>query len=434
MRSCGIISALLLALIAVPAFIISILYNGVAQTIFVSPSFVARLAPAEVQTRYRALAPYLLQQALNQPDSAESMMTILFPNPETRATMWQLLPPLLAKSNGDLSPAALEQLTERELPALIEEMLRTASPCTAEEESAITSALGSGQLPMLSCAPRNPALTQQFVSTATDMIRQSFDAVLAASPAFGYSTQDVTRRISELRAGALQSIILPATLTIMIVALAVRSRRQLFGWIGGLLLASSVGGLPITLGLGTIATSNLEQTVMRTFTNNAGALLPFVTLFQDPSFQDFVNWSTSTFLIILGVGVLFAIVAIALPAMPTPSRPRGIQPMGAQMPVIGDGSTHRVKTDFDTNAIPAELGSTSQLPPGLDTSKLTFGRRLPKIPQPTQQITDMIPVGDQTSPIPVNTVTETLDANTHTQELGPKEDSRATQRTDEHRF
>jgi hypothetical protein len=59
---------------------------------------------------------------------------------------------------------------------------------------------------------------------------------------------------------------------------------------------------------------------------------------------------------------------------------------------------------------------------------------MPKIPQPTDQITGMIPLGDHTAPIPVDGQTETLEPNTGTQELGPKEDSRATQRTDEHRF
>lgn len=59
MRTCGILSALLLAVIAVPALAVSVLYNGVAQTILVSPSFVASLDPNSMQLRYQQIAPYI---------------------------------------------------------------------------------------------------------------------------------------------------------------------------------------------------------------------------------------------------------------------------------------------------------------------------------------------------------------------------------------
>lgn len=433
MRSCGVISAVFLALIAVPALIISVLYNGIAQTVLVSPSFIERLAPADLQSRYQVLGPYLVRDALNQPDGQDTLMTTLFPDPATRATIRQLLPGLLEQRNGDFSPESIQQLLDRDLPVSVRAELQKVPLCTADAEASLAAFMDIEQIPGLRCAPQSAELTQQLITVISAHVRRAFDTAIAASSSFAYTQNDVTRRISELRAGAVQSIMLPATLMILIVAFAVRSRRQLFGWLGGILLSSAVLGFPIMLNSGSIDTREVERIIIQDFTRYAGQLLPIVTVIQDAAFRDFIGWSTSALFMLLGSGFAAAIVALALPK-PSVARSRTLQPMGPHAPILGDGSTHRVQTDFETSALQAEPHNTSQLPPWLDTSKLTFGRRMPKIPQPTQPITDMIPVGDQTNPIPTHNVTESLDANTQTQELGPKEDSRATQRTDEHRF
>lgn len=430
MRTCGILSALFLAIIAVPALAVSILYNGIAQTILVSPNFIENIDPISMNARYQQSAPYVVQRALTEADTPDALQTVLFPDATTRATVRQLLPQVLPSITNDVSPTTWDQTFDKNVATVIAKAFEASPPCTPEIESAIGVTLAQNQLPEFTCAPTN---TQQLVDHANTIMRDSFRRITEVRPLFQYTTQDVANRINQLRAGAGQSLMLPATLIIMMVAFAVRSRRQLFGWISGVLLSASGLGLLLTYWGGTYTTTNLDALIMQEYTQYAEFLLPLASLINDSEFSTFLAWSTRAFLIVMGGGIIGILVAALLPK-PINSIPRTSQPLGGQMSSIGDGSTNRVKTDYETDAFATDPSNTLQLPPGLDTSKLTFGRRLPKIPQPTQQITDIIPKGDYTSPIPVDGQTETLEANTQTQELGPKEDARTTQRTDEHRF
>lgn len=432
MRTCSILSALVLACIAVPALAISVLYNGIAQTILVSPSYIAHLSPESLQSQYQHLAPYIVRQDLAQGDTPDSLLAMQFPEPSTRAIIRQILIELLNTHDDNLSTNAFAQQLDTDLPRIIRQTIANAPTCTDTQTDALTQALSRNQQPSIACAPPTQALSEQLVGATNQLIRMTFDQALVISPQFRHSNQDMANRINEIRAGAGQSIMIPATLIIIIVAFAVRSRRQLFGWISGILLSAALLGLLITFGNSRLVAHDVERFIVAQFADQVGWLLPVVVAFADDAFPTFITWSIQTFLVVFGVGVVGSIVAIALPK-PIPTRPRNSQPLGQQPASIGDGSTNRVKTDFETDALFAS-NSTLQLPPGLDTSKLTFGRRLPKIPQPTQQITDVIPAGDHTTPIPVDGQTETLDPDTQTQELGPKSDSRATQRTDEHRF
>jgi len=429
MRTCGILSALLLAIIAIPALAVSILYNGVAQTVLMSPSFVASLDPKSMQARYQSVAPYLMQDALTEADGPDSLLTGLFPDPTTRATARQILSVALANT----SPTTLPQTIDANLTTAIVQILSAAPPCTPAAEVAILDALSRNQLPTFDCAPRTATIQQQIATESSQILQQSLTQVTKVHPIFRYTPQDVTNRITEIRAGAGQSLILPATLIVMMVALAVRSRRQLFGWLSGVFIAAAIVGLLLTFASMTLITNQLELFITQQLPAQAGLLLPLVSLANDQSFPEFIAWSNRAFVIMLGIGVIGSVISFASPK-PFATKPRMSQPLGPQMSSIGDGSTNRVKTDYETDALFADPRNTHQLPPGLDTSKLTFERRLPKIPQPTQQITDMIPAGDHTSPLPLDNQTETLEHRTETQELGPKDDSQTTQRTDEHRF
>lgn len=432
MRTCGILSALLLAVIAVPALAISIIYNGIAQTILISPSFVESIDPSSMNARYQQSVPYLVQRALTEPDTPDSLQNVLFPDATTRATVRQILPQAL-QSTTDLSRTTWDQTFDKNLATAIIQTFEAVPACTPDIEATLSSTLAQNQLPAFTCAPTNALLEQKVIDSTNQILRSAFNRMTDVQPLFQYTTQDVANRISELRNGAGQSLMLPATLIIMVVAFAVRSRRQLFGWMSGILLATAGLGLLLSYWGGTRAASNLDALIIQEYAEFAELLLPLISLINDSAFSLFLAWATRVFLIMLGSGIVGLIIAMLSPK-PVANMPRTSQPLGGHMPSIGDGSTNRVKTDYETNALAADPSNTLQLPPGLNTNKLTFGRRLPKIPQPTQQITDIIPKGDYTSPITVDGQTETLEANTHTQEIGPKEDSQATQRTDEHRF
>jgi hypothetical protein len=425
-------SALLLAVIAVPALAISVLYNGISQTILVSPSFMASLDTVSMHERYQHVAPYLLHAVLSLPDSSDSVAT-LFSDTTTRATVTQILPKALAIHTITSSPTQSLNTFDANLATVITQTLNTVPSCTAEAESRIRTTLDRNQLPTLDCAPTTPALTQHIIDVTVQVFRQAFDGIMTSSQLFRNTAPDMANQLNAIRAGAGQSIMIPATLMIMVVAFAVRSRRQLFGWISGILLATAAVGIGATFGAGSSTANTLEAFIIQQIPQQAGSLLPVVSAMNDSAFPAFLAWSTRVFLIMLGAGILGMVLTVILPK-PVTTTPRTSQPLGPQIPNLGDGSTNRVKTDYETDAILADPSNTLQLPPGLDTSKLTFGRRMPKIPQPTDQITGMIPLGDHTAPIPVDGQTETLEPNTGTQELGPKEDSRATQRTDEHRF
>jgi hypothetical protein len=431
MRSCGIFSALLLTILAVPALAISVLFHGIAQTILVSPSFVASLDSSAMNERYVHIAPYLVQHALTTSDTPDSMGTRLFPDDTTRATIQIILPQTLAMHTAE--PALLLTTFDANLATIITQTLRALPPCAPEAERAIDAILDRNQLPVFDCAPANAARTQRIIDVARQLQRQAFSDVMTSSELFRYTSQDIANQLNTLRAGANQLIILPATLIIMIVAFAVRSRRQLFGWISSIFIATAGVGVLLSLWVGAITTPTLEAYIIQELTPQAGVLLPVISAINDSAFAQFLAWSIRTFLIIFGGGIAGILVAAFLP-QPINTKPRTSQPLGPQSASVGDGSTNRVKTDYETDAIIADPQNTLQLPPGLDTSKLTFGRRMPKIPQPTQQITTAIPKGDHTSPIPVSSQTEHLEQDTNTQELGPQEDSRAKQRTDEHRF
>jgi hypothetical protein len=165
---------------------------------------------------------------------------------------------------------------------------------------------------------------------------------------------DVTATITALKAAATQSIAWPAVLLVLIIALAVRSVRELFGWMGALLSVSGLLGLPIAFLNKSLITLDLHDLVMQNAPQQAGIILPFLTIFDDAVFADYVQWITQAYSIEIGLGVVLVIVALLLRQRQQPANSVLAPLPGTPYAQIAgnDGTTAPVAVDVDTGIIP----------------------------------------------------------------------------------
>lgn len=359
MRTCGIIGASLLSLIAVPALAFAVLFYGFAQIVLGSPAFVAKLDPATLEAQLRKAAPYIVASALENPSDPDSQALLddILPDPGMRAMATELMPLLLAGTSGDPSADLLGQLDTQ-----VAAMYAQAPTCSAEAEQAYAQALaGTGELPSELCRPSDPALQQQVISMTSDSMRQLF-AGLSEGPLLGAETttggpelmgQDITQAIEATRANAGQGFVIPLTLIVLILVLAVRSLRELLGWIGGILLFAGLIGLGIAFASGALLAVDWQAAFSQELKGPELSLaLIVLDLFDTDAFGPLVAW-LNTVNGGLAAGGLVAMVVSAF--MPRPVRP-------ATAPMVADPSVNAIPRMSSGGTQMQDPGATQPIP------------------------------------------------------------------------
>jgi hypothetical protein len=297
MRTCGIIGASLLSLIAVPALAFAILFYGFAQIVLGSPAFVAKLEPANLEAQLRKVAPYIVASALEDPTNPDSQALLddILPDPGMRAMATELMPLLLAGTSGDPSADLLSQLDTQ-----VAAMYAQAPACSADAEQAYAQALaGTGEIPGELCRPSDPALQQQVIGMTSDRMRQLF-AGLSEGPLPGTDAttggpevmgQDITQAIATTRANAGQGFVIPLTLMVLVLVLAVRSLRELLGWSGGILFFAGLIGLGIAFASGSLLAVDWQAAFSQELKGPELSLALIVfELFDTDAFGPLVAW------------------------------------------------------------------------------------------------------------------------------------------------
>ncbi|MFZ9856978.1 MAG: hypothetical protein ACO3F2_01415 [Roseiflexaceae bacterium] len=347
MRTCSIIGASLLSLIAVPALAFAVVFYGFAQIVLGSPSFVAKLEPANIEAQIRKAAPYLVASALTNPNDPDNQQLVndLLPDPAMRAMVTTLMPMLLEVTNGDLSSASLAQLDSH-----ITQIIAQAPPCSAEVEAAYAQAIaGTGTLPGELCRPSDAVLALKMATRLADELRQLFDGIAQAplttpdgdtalSPQL--MSQDITASIAAVRANAGQGFILPLTLIVLILALAVRSLRELLGWSGGILLFAGLIGLGVAFASGSLLAIDWQSTFRQELQGpELNLALIVFELFDTDAFGPLVSW-INTVNGGMAIGGLVAMIASAF--LPRPVRlataPVGADPSVGAIPTMPGGA------------------------------------------------------------------------------------------------
>jgi hypothetical protein len=361
MRTCGIFGAVVLAIIMVPLLVFTILFNGFAQTVLSSASFVAKLNPQTLQRQFNEALPYLIATALQNPDDTDSkqLLTSLFPDPTVQTLASTALPQLITAMNGDYSATGQQTVMDANLAPLLTTMITDAPDCTPSQESAIAIALkGERELGETLCNPQDPAvrsaMTDYFATQLRDALSGKTLVDNPDNPTTATSMADVTAAITALKAAATQSIAWPAVLLVLIIALAVRSLRELLGWLGALLSVSGLLGLPIAFLNKSLITLDLHDLVMQNAPEQAGIILPFLTIFDDAVFADYVQWITLACIIVLGIGIVLVIVALLLRQRQRPANSVLAPLPGTPYAQIAgnDGTTAPVAVEVDTEVIP----------------------------------------------------------------------------------
>ena len=361
MRTCGVFGAVVLAIIMVPLLVFAILFNGFSQTVLSAPSFIAKLNPANLQSQFNEALPYLMVTALENPDTADSkrLFTTLFPDPTVQTVASTALPKLIAEMNGDYSATAQHKVMDAKLEPLLTTMIDTAPACSASQESTISIALnGKRALGETLCNPQDLAVRSELTSYFATQLRDALSGKTLLdnpkNPTTTATMADVTTTITSLKVAATQSLTVPAILLVLIIALAVRSLRELFGWLGALLSVSGLLGLPIAFLNKSLITLDLHALVMRDAPQQAGIILPFLTIFVDAVFGEYVRWITTAYATVLGVGIILVIIALTLRRRTKPLN-TALAPMpGTPNAVIAgnDGTTAQVAVEVDTAEIP----------------------------------------------------------------------------------
>ena len=361
MRTCGVFGAVVLAIIMVPLLVFAILFNGFSQTVLSAPSFIAKLNPANLQSQFNEALPYLMVTALENPDTADSkrLFTTLFPDPTVQTVASTALPKLIAEMNGDYSATAQHKVMDAKLEPLLTTMIDTAPACSASQESTISIALnGKRALGETLCNPQDLAVRSELTSYFATQLRDALSGKTLLdnpkNPTTTATMADVTTTITSLKVAATQSLTVPAILLVLIIALAVRSLRELFGWLGSLLSVSGLLGLPIAFLNKSLITLDLHALVMRDAPQQAGIILPFLTIFEDAVFGEYVRWITTAYATVLGVGIILVIIALTLRRRTKPLN-TALAPMpGTPNAVIAgnDGTTAQVAVEVDTAEIP----------------------------------------------------------------------------------
>lgn len=361
MRTCGVLGAVVLAIIMVPLLVFAILFNGFSQTVLSSARFVAKLNPANLQQQFNQALPYLIVTALENPDTPENkqLFTSLFPDPTVQAMASSILPTLIAQMNGDYSLATQQNVIDTRLAPLLATMFDAAPSCSASQESAIAIALKAKRaLGETLCNPQDSALRSALAGYFTTQLSDALSGkTLQDNPDNSTTTAtmaDVSATIAMLKVAATQSLVWPAIVLVLIIALAVRSLRELFGWLGGVIGMSGLLGLPIAFLNKSLITLDLRALVIQEAPQQAGIILPFLTIFDDAVFDDFVQWITNAYSISVGVGIALAIMAF-LVRRRTPPENVVLAPLPGtpNATVAGnDGSTAQVTVNVDTELIP----------------------------------------------------------------------------------
>lgn len=361
MRTCGVFGAVVLAIIMVPLLVFAILFNGFSQTVLSSPRFIAKLNPQNLQSQFNEALPYLVVTALQNPDDTDSkrLITTLFPDPTVQTVATAALPTLITQMNGDYSIAAQHKVMGDNLTQMMGNIITTAPVCSTSQESAISIALnGKRALGETLCNPQDPAvrseLTNYFSTQLSDALSGKTLLDNPKNPTTTATMADVTTTITTLKVAATQSLTIPAILLVLIIALAVRSLRELFGWAGALMSISGLLGLPIAFLNKSLITLDLHALVMRDAPQQAGIILPFLTIFEDAVFGEYVRWITTAYATVLGVGIMLVIIALTLQRRNKPLN-TALAPMpGTPNAVIAgnDGTTAQVAVEVDTAEIP----------------------------------------------------------------------------------
>lgn len=373
MRTCGIIGAVVLSMIAVPALVFAVLYFGFAHTVLGSPEFVAKLNPANLEAQFRKVAPYIVANALANPDDPESQQLLndMFPEAGMRAMATEVLPQVLASTNGDLSAEGLATALGSTLDDNVTLLIDQSPECTADVEAELLLAINSGRdLPAELCRPNDPATKQALADALTGSMREAFtalqsgpfpgsesstDTTTSAGDAPTVMGQDFTATIETVRAGAGQAFIMPAILLVLIMALAVRSVREALVWNGAIFLFTGLFGLGIAFTSGSILAINWQELLTQELSSNELSIMTILLdIFDASAFTALVSWLTTVNGILSVVGVL-GIVASFFAPQPLPPAPAVLTAMPgtpSAIPTMSTSTTNPVATDLSTSALP----------------------------------------------------------------------------------
>ena len=72
MRTCSLLIAVILSMLAIPLIIGSILINGFTHIVLTDATFVANLSPARIQAQVIAAIPALLNSTVTNPNDSET--------------------------------------------------------------------------------------------------------------------------------------------------------------------------------------------------------------------------------------------------------------------------------------------------------------------------------------------------------------------------
>ena len=369
MRTCSIITAVVLSIIAVPMIIGSILANSFTAIVLTDEAFVAQLNPQRIQANVVAALPALLNSVVANPDDADAtdIYTGLFPDPTMRAIAREQMPALVAGMQGDFSTASLTTTLDTMLPALMEQTVDAAPPCTADQESALVTIINTKRdLGDALCQPQSPA-TRQLVITylQSNMTAALTGETLGQNPENPLTTlqmKDINDAIASITQNTRQGIIWPVTLIIIIMALAVRSVRGLFGWLGSLAFISGAGGLAIAALGQSLLTIDVAAELAKQMPSEYQIIAPFLTIFDSVVLTTYVRWLFVAFGGCAGLGGLGIVIALVL----TP-RTRG-QSAG-MTPLPGTPLAHTSGSDGITAPVPI-MTNTSAIRMGIVTGEL----------------------------------------------------------------
>jgi hypothetical protein len=383
MRTCGVIGAVVLSVIAVPALIFAILYNGFAQTVLSSPSFMAKLEPANLEAQFQKILPYLVADALTDPDNPDNqeMITQIFPDAGVRGIATEMLPDVLASTNGDLSPAGLETALGANLDTAVTQMVDNAPECTPEAEAELRMAIESKRdIPGQMCRPADDETRTLVIADLSTRMRTAFTPLLDPSQATDLnstfqsmgdgpaSQQEFIDGIELFKAGAIQSLAFPAILLVLIYALAVRTVRSFFAWSGAILITTGLFGLGIAFTSGSILAVDWQALIAEQSTaSETQMLLPILDMFYDPVFHVFTAWLTYAYAATAGAGLVGVVVALLIKP-PAPPLPNTLSPMPGTpnaIPVMNTGTTNPVATDLRTDTLP--VGDVTKPLPASET-------------------------------------------------------------------
>ncbi|MFM7677632.1 MAG: hypothetical protein ACKO83_02150 [Roseiflexaceae bacterium] len=361
MRTCSILTAVLLSMLAIPMIIGSILINGFTYVVLTDATFVANLSPARIQAQVITAIPALLNSTVMNPDDSETadIYNTLFPDPTVRNIAREQMPALMASMDGDFSPERLTQTLATTVPELMTQVVESAPPCTANQERDLIALINASRdLGDSLCAPQDPATQQQLVSYLNQQVTAALrgDTLTqdTTNPLTTMQTQDMTDTISNITLTARQGIIWPATLVIIILALAVRSIRGFCGWLGGLSLISGAGGMGIAALSQSLLTIDVASELAQRMPDQSQIITPFLSLIDGTMFPPYVSWLMTVYSACAVAGAGLVVVALILTPR-RPSTPVVLAPLPGTPSAQSsgnDGITAPVAVELDTNAIP----------------------------------------------------------------------------------